>query len=67
MTQQRLFRLAVDVMHFGMSYAPGAGWHLSVAARRGDESWEDAYRADYSRLTTAELLDVLASEAESLL
>lgn len=62
MTQERLFRLAVEAMHLHVTFVPGDGWHFTVTYRRQGESWSDAYRVDYDRLSTSELADLLGEE-----
>lgn len=64
MQEPRLFRLAPEAMHLQATFVAGQGWHLSIAMRRGDESWTDAYKATYSHLSTPELADTICSEVE---
>jgi len=66
MQEARLFRLALEAIHLQATFIAGQGWHLSVGARRGDESWQEAYRANYSHLSTDELLQVIVEEATAL-
>lgn len=62
---ERLFRLAHEAMVFNCVHVAGQGWRLNVRRRRGDECWEEAYSAQYSHLSTSELLDVLLEEASA--
>jgi len=60
--QERLFRLALEALVIRASYRAGAGWELTVRARRQDESWAECPERLYTRLTSPELADVLCSE-----
>jgi hypothetical protein len=64
--QPRLFRLAPDAISFTARYEH-PGWHLSVAVHVPGEEASDAYRARYEMLSTAELFDVIDSEAAKVL
>lgn len=63
MEQARLFRMAPEAIHCQAVFVPGDGWRLTVGMRRQDEDWSDAYRAEYTHLSTDELGDVLCAEA----
>lgn len=52
-------RLAVDAIDVNAHYEHGAGWHLCIRTRRGDELWTDVDPDLYDRLTTEELADVI--------
>lgn len=67
MEQTRLFRLAVEAGSVSFHHEPGRGWCLTMALRRGDETWQEASRETYERLTTVELLDVVASHLDASL
>lgn len=67
MQQERLFRLAPEAVTLSAHFVPGQGWSATWSVRRGDEQWSDAYRADYSSLSSAELVDVIEAEASELL
>lgn len=63
MLQQRLYRAAPVVMHLNATWVESEGWNLSVIMRRQDECWDEAYRSNYTHLTTSELGDVIMSES----
>lgn len=63
MLQDRLFRLAPAVLHLDATFVDGEGWRLTICMRRADEEWPDAYRSEYTFLSTGELLDVICSES----
>jgi hypothetical protein len=67
MQEQRLFRLAPEAFTASAHFVPGEGWHCTVQMRRGDETWLDAYRADYDHLSTGELVDILDAECATLM
>lgn len=60
--QERLFRLAPEVIHTQAVYVIGEGWRFVVTMRRQGEDWADAVRVEYSRLSTSELMDVVCEE-----
>lgn len=62
MDQDRLFRLAVEALAMTARYVPREGWTVSLRARRGDETWDEGERHDYTHLTSPELVDVLDAE-----
>lgn len=65
--QPRLFRLAVEALTINAHHEMGQGWHVTIVARRGDETWQEAAQEVYSCLSTDELADVItASSALSL-
>jgi len=63
MLQEPLFHSPAEVLHFGCSREKDGSWSLRVTMRREGQRWDDAYRADYERLSSAELADVIALEA----
>lgn len=65
--EQRLFRLAHEAVSITAAYVGGQGWSVTVRLRRGDESWSDAYSAQYSHLSTSEMVDVIECELLQLL
>lgn len=67
MTQQRLFRLAVEALVMNATYEPGQGWSLRCAERRQGEPWADECWTEYAGLTTSELLQVLSDHFGSRL
>jgi hypothetical protein len=67
MTQDRLFRLAIEAGTVTFHHVAGAGWVLTVACRRGDEAWDEVQRETYSHLTTVELLDTIYACLDSTL
>lgn len=67
MPEPRLFRLAVEAVAISAVHKGGEGWSLRIMKRRGDESWANAFKMTYDRLSSAELIDVLCAEAENLL
>lgn len=62
MQQDRLFRLAPEVVSFHAAFVGGEGWQVTIRMRRQGEHWDDAYEAHYSHLTTEELADVVCAE-----
>lgn len=67
MTQERLFRLAVESGHVQFTHEPGRGWRLYVTLRRGDELWSEVRGDLYEGLSTSELLDTIAVVLDSAL
>jgi len=67
MSQERLFRLALDCLNVHAVHMGKQGWRVSVGGRRGDETWEDARTRVYEFLSTPELFDVIVVELERLL
>jgi len=67
MTQDRLFRLAIEAGTVTFHHVAGSGWVLTVACRRGDEAWDEVQRETYSHLTTVELLDTIYACLDSTL
>lgn len=65
--QQRLYRLAVEAIALTAWWEPGRGWQVALRLRRGDESWSDSERADYSVLSSPELVDVIGAELARVL
>lgn len=63
--QERLFDGGVEAMLFHTHHVPGQGWQLTVRRRREGELWDAGYWCRYSRLSRAELLDVLIEEASA--
>lgn len=59
MDQERLFRLAVEVVHVACYFEPGRGWRLEIGARHQGEGWVDADRQSYTCLSTDELVDTI--------
>lgn len=59
--QEQLFRLAHEGMSINAYFEHGQGWRLILRFRRGDESWQDTARQDFSHLSTAELADVVCA------
>ena len=67
MHEPRLFRAPHAGVVIQAQHVPAErGWRLIVRLRRDDESWDAGYRADYSHLTTDELVDVLHAELGQL-
>lgn len=66
-TQDRLFRLAVEDLHVHAHFVMGQGWQLSFRARRGDETWQEAVQESYSCLSSSELADVIAASVSLVL
>lgn len=62
MIEERLFRLAPEVLTLQATFAAGEGWRLVVRMRRQDEHWDGAVHATYSHLTTGELEQVMHDE-----
>jgi hypothetical protein len=60
--QPRLFRLAIEAIAITAHYEPARGWTAGIIVRRGDESWDQALRRDYSCLSSTELVDVLDAD-----
>lgn len=60
--QDRLFHLAAEAITITAVHEGPQGWRCMVAMRRQGESWDEAYRASYSGLTTVELEEVLCNE-----
>lgn len=67
MRQERLFRLAVESGSITFMHEPGKGWRLTVACRRGDETWLEAKTEVYEGLSTAELLDTIYASLDVVL
>lgn len=67
MRQERLFVLAPEAINLHVTFVPAQGWSAVVVMRRQDEQWPDAYRSDYSYLSTEELFDTLAAELARIL
>lgn len=57
--QPRLFRLAPEALTVAAHFEPGRGWTVALCSRRGDETWAEADRWQYSCLTTPEAADVI--------
>ncbi len=66
MIENRLFRLAVEDIALNAHCEPGQGWSLRVAKRRQGEPWGDTPWEEYSKLSNAELLDVVLAELSRL-
>lgn len=64
MDEMRLFDGGPLVLHIQATFSDGAGWRAGVILRREGECWEEAYRSEYSHLTTTELVDTLDAEIE---
>ena len=62
--QERLFRLAHEAVSVSAHFIKGEGWSVRICMRRGDETWEQARRSDYSHLNTEELVTVIDTELE---
>lgn len=67
MSEQRLFPLAVEVVHMHATFVGGQGWHFNIIERRQDEPWAAARKSNYSHLSTEELADVVCSEVSRAL
>lgn len=59
MSQERLFRLAIESGFCSFNFVPREGWSLRIGLRRGDEQWADCEPDTYDRLTTDELVSLL--------
>lgn len=62
MVQRRLFPPPVEAIVINAHFVPGEGWTLFIALRNQGEPWLDSLRSQYSRLTTAELIDTLCAD-----
>lgn len=67
MSQQRLFRLAVESGAVSFRHVPGRGWALTVWVHRGDETLAESQSETYEGLSTAELLDTIYAHLDSVL
>lgn len=67
MDQLRLFKLAPEAVTITAQWHSFDGWQVILRLRRSGEAWTDAYRADYTHLTTVEMVDVLMAELDALL
>lgn len=59
MQQERLFVLAHEAITVGAHFVRGEGWHVTIVARRGGESWSESPAEAYGHLSTSELVDVI--------
>lgn len=65
MTEQRMFRLAVEAITVSAHRDVMGRWTFVISARRGDEGWDEAYTATHTLLSTDEFLYVLDAELAS--
>lgn len=64
--QMRLYRGAPEALTISCSWSLDGGWRATLACRRSGEGWDEADKASYDHLASAELLDVLLAELDRL-
>lgn len=67
MHEPRLFRLAPEAVTVAAIHYPGQGWYLRVCVRRQDETWAEAPKEQYERLSTPELADAVECTLQTML
>lgn len=65
--QPRLFVTPVEALHLQIVHTLGAGWRVTLRARRAGDTWERVEERDYERLYTDELFDVVCADLAQLL